>query len=230
MAGYETKTGDWRLRAVGGFVALLEQQFATDPYQLMGQLSAERGDGDWKFRLAADFYWYSQVDPLVSRNDGNAAVDSDGDGEPDAYVSNYGIGHALLGATYEGWKVPIVIGLDYLKNARAKISRDQGFAIGVAFGELEAPDLEGGKKGDWRLWYQFMYVGQDSVFSNFAQDDALLRTNARSHLFGATYMPRDRMYVRVWAMGSSRIHLGTEPTTTSDQYQWRFRFDVKFDF
>jgi len=230
FVGYDRESGGWRLRAVGGFVTLLEQQYATDPYQFMGQLSAEREKGDWKFRAAADFYWYSDADPLISRNDGNAEVDTDGDGVADAYVSNYGVGHALLGAIYKGWKVPIVLGFDYLQNARAKISRDKGFAIGVACGALEAPDLEGGHKGDWRLWYQFMYVGQDSVFSNFAQDDALLRTNARSHLFGATYMPLDRVYLRAWAMGSSRIHLGTDPTTDSNQYQWRIRFDVKFDF
>lgn len=81
-----------------------------------------------------------------------------------------------------------------------------------------------------RLYYQYSGIEQDSVFSPFAQDDFLLATNHRSHLFGLNYQFTDAIGLNLYALVSSRDETFPGSTTDSDSHQWRVRADLNVKF
>ena len=108
---------------------------------------------------------------------------------------------------------------EYIKNTRADIDADEGWALGLSLGSAA-------KKGDWRTYYQWQVIEQDAVFSAFAQDDFLFSTNHRSHLFGVNYQLTDKIGLHLWGLVSARDKTFNTPTTDSDSDQWRVRLDL----
>ena len=174
------------------------------------------------------WYWFNPTPEgnttVLGDNAGNATVDLTGDGVADAFESDFAILHPIISTTWqknERW--PVTVAAEYFWNTQAHNDRDQGFAIGASFGRQQ-------KKGDWRFDYQYQVIEQDAVFSVVAQDDFICQTNFAGHLASVWYTFTDDINLRLWALICSRDHLGTTPTTDSDQDQWRFRIDLNIRF
>lgn len=231
VLGYTyTDTGSFeRFDAYAGEYYLLEQGNADDAYITVVQLSARcKLCEHVKATAALGLYDYGSVSPdgsttLVGENSGNATVDLNGDGTPDRFQSHFQIWNPIVSCTYDGLDLPLTASAEYIYNADAENDRDQGYAIGAAYGRTE-------KQGDWRFYYQWQVVEQDAVFSPVAQDDFLLSTNHRSHIAGANYQIADNVGVQLWALVSSREATGSSATTDSDKDQWRVRLDLNVRF
>lgn len=212
-----------------GFTAgawdLQERRDGSDANMLVGELKGGFGlGGAATGTLATSYTYYGDTTPsdstdLVRENAGNAVVDTTGDGFPDEFVSDFGLWHTVLGVNYSGANAPLAFGAEYIKNTRANIDKDQGWAFGAAWGSAA-------KKGDWRAYYQWQVIEQDAVFSSFAQDDFLFGTNHRSHLAGVNYQLTDDIGLHLWALISARDETFNTPTTDSDDNQWRVRLDL----
>lgn len=209
---------------VGGYT-LLEQGGGKDAYLVVGELAGRMRLGESAHTtLATGYYLYGNPTPggastLLAENAGNAVVDTTGDGIPDEFVSDFGIWDTIVGLEHDGWSIPLKLSSEYIDNTRAETDRDRGWAAGVALGSSA-------EKGDWRAYYQWQVVEQDAVFSPFAQDDFLLQTNHRSHVFGVNYQLTAGIGLHLWALVSARDATGTTPTTDSEADQWRIRLDL----
>ena len=61
-------------------------------------------------------------------------------------------------AEMSGKSRPIVLSAQFFTNLDANIDKDKGFAAGIRLGNTKS-------KGDFKLYYNFQLVEQDSVFS-----------------------------------------------------------------
>jgi len=205
--------------------SLLEQGDADDANMLVGELKARFPLGEQgNATLSSSYTYYGDTTPdgasaLLNENAGNAVIDTNGDGTPDEFVSDFGIWHTILGTQYSGWKTPVTFATEYIKNTRAEIDADSGWAAGLSLGG-------NAKQGDWRAYYQWQVIEQDAVFSAFAQDDFLFSTNHKSHLFGVNYQLTDKIGLHLWGLVSARDETGTTATSDSDSNQWRVRLDL----
>jgi hypothetical protein len=208
-----------------GEYVLLEQA-RSDSRAFVAQASVHGKIGqNLKPSLALGYYRYGDLAPngsqaVVSESSGNATV---GAGANLNFASRFSILNPIAALRFEGGRQPIVLSAEYIKNLRANINDDQGWAVGAAIGAAR-------KRGDWRAYYQLQKVEQDAVLSVVSQDDFLFSTNHRSHLLGANYMVRDNLGFNLWTLASRRDRTGTTPTTDSDKLQWRLRLDANLAF
>ena len=225
VAGYSL-SDLWLLDSLdfrAGAYVLLEQGNGDDTFLFPFQVAAQfRVVENVTGNIAAGYYFYTNVDtsPLVSENRGNVTVDTDGDGRPDDYASEFGIVNPILAFTYTGGQFPVTVSGEYILNTEASIAEDQGWAVGVSAGSTR-------KRGDWRLYYQWQVLEQDSVFSPVTQDDFLLATNFRGHVFGGNYQILDKIGLHLWALVSQ---LDTRSPGASHRDEWRVRADLNVRF
>lgn len=205
---------------------LLLEQPVQDARSFVAQAAVHGKLGKyWKPSLALGYYRYgdltpSGAQPIVAENAGNATV---GAGPTLDFASRFSILNPIMALRYDKGRQPLVFSAEYIKNLKANIPQDSGYAFGAALGSAR-------KKGDWRTYYQWQKVGQDAVLSVVSQDDFLLQTNHRSHLLGANYQLRDNLGLHLWALVSQRENLGATPTTDSGKHQWRLRLDTNVAF
>jgi hypothetical protein len=213
----------WDL-TVGEYVLL--EQALSDARSFVAQAAVHAKLGkNWKPSVAVGYYHYGDLTPdgaqgIVNENSGNATV---GAGPTLDFASRFAILNPIVALRYEGGKYPIVLSGEYIKNLKAGIEQDQGWAVGIAIGSAR-------KKGDWRAYYQWQTVEQDAVLSLISQDDFLFQTNHRSHLLGANYQWRDNIGFHLWALVSQRDKTFPGLTTDSDKRQWRLRLDTNVSF
>ena len=213
------------LTVAAGSFFLLEQSGGDDAYALAGQVAGSLDlTEDASGSIALGYHHYGDPTPdgavsILSENTGNAVVDIDGDTFPDRFVSDFGILNPIVSVDYGGWALPARFSVEYVKNTRAEIDRDEAWAAGFSVGRSS-------NRGDWRGYYQWQIVEEDAVFSPVAQDDFLLTTNHRSHLAGINYQLSDKIGLHLWALVSARDHTSPGPTTMSDDEQWRVRLDL----
>jgi hypothetical protein len=199
---------------LGGFVLDELAASSHDPFLLAAQL---RFDSHWGSKIATsvgiaalaitrDENLDNKNVPNVNRgNTRNAA------GAP-AYNFNPIIADASLTYSLESFPAyigpfPIKFGGEYMHNPAAP-DRNDAFAAGVTFGKA-------GKKGLWELSYQYRYIGADSWYEEFPDDDfgAFYKmqqpnagfsgvgggygggTNVRGHVAKATYSPFDSLSI-----------------------------------
>ena len=146
--------------------------------------------------------------------------DTNGDGRPDRFTSAFRLLDYELGVRWTGLGKPLLVNTQYVRNHRAAISQDDGWAAGVAMGELLAPR-------DWRIHYQYQRIGRDGVFSPFVQDDFVYATAFRGHTGGFAYRAAPGVDLHAWVL----IARPEQPdASTLRDYQWRLRFDATFGF
>ena len=84
-------------------------------------------------------------------------------------------------------------------------------------------------KGDWRIYYQYQLVEQDAVFTPVVQDEFILATNFKGHVFGAKYQLTKQIQLHTWALVAQR----DQPIAAlgqTDQSQWKIRGDFLVNF
>jgi hypothetical protein len=230
-AGYKLSDLGW-LESVelhAGEYVLLEQAGAEEALASVGQVFAVGSVAEnTRLTVAAGYYLYTDATPggaddLLLESEGNATEDRNGDGEPDRFRADFGIFNPIAAVTYSGLLWPITAAVEYILNTEAGGGENQGWAAGVAAGSAK-------ERGDGWLYYQWQLVEQDAVFSPFAQDDFLFRTNHSSHAVGVNYQVLDGLGVHVWALFSQRDETSSGRTTDSDRDQWRVRIDFNVRF
>jgi hypothetical protein len=183
---------------------------------------------DLSAELAIGYYRYSDLEtdghPGFSSMDnaGNALIDTDGDMIPDKFASDFEIINPILSLFYGGWKLPLTLSGEYIKNLEAEIDDDEGWGIGAALGKT-------GDEGDWRFYYQYQVVEQDAVLSAVSQDEFLFSTNFKGHVFGTQYQLTKKIQLHLWALAAER----DKPVAVlgqNDQTQWKIRGDVVVRF
>lgn len=212
-----------------GEYILIEQGGADEALATVGQIGTRLRLGEsWKGLAALGYCFYTDATPegsqsLLGDDQGNALRDRNGDGNPDDFVSDFGILHPVLAFTYTGACCPITLAAEGFWNTRAETSRELGGALGIAFGSSS-------RQGDIKVAYQWQLIQQDAIFSPVAQDDFLLATNQRGHLLSFNYQVLDQVGLRAWLLVSEREDRGTLATTDSRHAQWRARFDINVKF
>jgi len=210
-----------RYDVVVGQYLLIEQNNAHDTSMSVAQASANIDLGEETTSTAAiGYYYYGATSPdgaaeLVGDNQGNQVTAG-------AYDSDFGIVNPILTVTQPISEVPVTLIGEFIANVRTG-DRKFGWALGAAAGTAAKP-------GDWRGYYQWQVVEQESIFSAFSNDDFLLATNHRSHVFGAKYRVVDKVVFHAWALASRPDHRGTTVTTDSLTDQWNLRFDIDISF
>jgi hypothetical protein len=218
-----------QLRFVAGQFIVEERGGAKDATALVLQGSGRVGLApDLSAELAVGYFRYSNLetdgDPGFSGTDnaGNALIDTDGDMIPDKFASDFEIINPIVSMTYGGWKMPLTLSAEYIKNLEAEIDDDEGFGIGAALGKT-------GDEGDWRFYYQYQVVEQDAVLSAVSQDEFLFGTNFKGHVFGSQYQLKKNIQLHLWALAAER----DEPIMAlgqNDQTQWKIRGDIVIKF
>ena len=218
--------GRWSVGLTAGGFVLLEQGRREDATSLVGQGSGEvEIAGGARLRGAVGLYDYNDLTPeataaLLVRNRGNAAEDTNGDGLPDRFVSAFRLVDYMAGVRFSRLPKPLLVHVEYVRNHQSAIPEDDGWAVGVAAGEL-------GAQGDWRSHYQYQRIGQDSVFSPFVQDDFVFATAFRGHVGGFVYRAASAFDLHVWALIAQSVHPLAPASST---HQWRLRFDATIGF
>ena len=153
-------------------------------------------DEHWSVKGAVGYYRYGDTEPadstaVVSDNNGNS-VNLAGT----KYLSDFQVLNPIASATFGGFDVPVTVSGEYIWNMGADgdtRDRDRGWAVGASVGGTQQP-------GDWYVFYQYQRIEQDAVFSPFSQDDFLLGTNFRGHVYGVKYKVTDRFSLRGWGL------------------------------
>jgi len=209
-----------------GVYTVLEEASTDDVFILTGEWAGRAKLGE-KEELSFGIGYASYTDPtpdgsrtLLAENAGNRLADRDGDGTADDFFSDFGILNPVVAVRSNRLAKPVLVSGELIRNARGRGGEDTGWALGASVGGTQ-------RKGDWRTYYQFQVVEQDAVFSPFAQDDFVLRTNHRSHVFGAGYQITDRVGLHLWGLVSERLERNPGQ---SDQHQWRGRLDLNIKF
>jgi Putative porin len=208
-----------------GSYVLQERSRNDNAYVAAGQVSIHKTLTDTLAgNMVLGYYSYSDLDmpDVLRHNGGNAVVDTNGDGTPDAFTSNFGILNPMASVTYTGWKKPITLSTEYMRNLRAQIADDTGWVLGIAVGTTK-------KRRDWKIYYQWQKIEQDAVFSLVSQDDFLWTTNFSGHVTGAKYQITDSIQLHLWALISQRDNPDRMAGQTR-QTQWRLRSDVNIKF
>ena len=212
-----------RVSATLGGYNVLYSSNGENVHALVGQVTAVADVSDeLEGRLSLGGYYYSDVNPggstsLIDANAGNAEVGGQ-------YVSQFALANPVLSVEGEVANQPLVASAEYVKNVRAEIDGDQGWAVGASYGSQT-------RQGDWRVYYQWQVLEQDAVFSPFGQDDFAHQTNFRGHVAGIKFMLTDKMGLHLWTLVSATDDISMlPPGLANDRDQWRLRLDLDTKF
>ena len=153
------------------------------------------------------------------QNRGNAVL-LDPEGSPIAFVSDFYILDSYLDLEYTGWSKPVTISGEFIHNFGANINQDSGFSVGVQLGKTK-------QAHDWRVYYQFQLIQQDSIFTPFSQDDFQLATNFWGHVAGIQYKIMKNMDIHLWVLISKPDKIIGD---LDDETNFRGRVDLTVGF
>jgi hypothetical protein len=209
-------------RFIAGEYMVLEQSGAEDAIAFFAEAAADfKFNDEMKGAASLAFYYFGDQTPdgstaLVAANRGNATTG----GTPNDFTSKFTLIHPIFSFTYTGMENPLTVGLEFFLNTDSGSGVDDtGWALGIAYGSP--------KKPLGKFYYQYMVVGQDSVYSPLVQDDFLLATNFTGHVFGWKKGLMKNLGMHLWG---SAVALEDGSTSANDDLRWRFRADFTFKF
>lgn len=171
--------GESRFEARGIYFAIDEAASARDSDMLGAQLLATAApSSDLKLTLAAAYYHY-RLGSVAGADSGDFRSNLFANGH---YLSEF---HLLDGIASINWnglgeRWPILLSADVVRNLGATVSANTGFNIELTAGRS-------GRRGDWRLAYNYSRVGVDAVFAAFSNDNLEIATNYELHGFGIAH-------------------------------------------
>jgi len=158
-------------------------------------------------------YWNldtAPVEKLLELNRGNATIDRNADGEPDAFAHNFALGEAFATLAYrlERWQLGGTGGV--LGNLNAPLEEATGRYVG-GFVEQRLDEFT------WRAYGQYQYVGRESVLTALSQDDFLLPSAFRGVVAGAKVTPIRWLSLHLWSLSAA---------SPQGRFQTRLRLDL----
>ncbi|RMG76476.1 MAG: hypothetical protein D6714_21325 [Bacteroidetes bacterium] len=191
-------------------------------------LHAHQGYFEWAFRpdqtlaLGSGFLFFQNIKNAdvsaltFDANAGNAVYEKLNIAGGDTlfsrhFESDFWLHDNFISWQYAGLPRPLRVKAQWVGNFGATHDRD-GYALGLSYGRLN-------EKGEWRIYYQFQNMGQESVFSPFVQDDFLAQTGYRAHVAGIAYALNAKTSLHLWGLFSKNT-LHPEPRAT------RIRLDL----
>ena len=213
-------------RLAGGVYLFAENKNGPEGVMPSAQASFHFQFGDAGGLMVAQGM-YAIVDPqpggaqaFVLENQGNALVDSDGDGVADAFASDFLVLNTLVSLELKGPGFGVQVGGEFIANAQTA-DDNLGFGVGV-----KVPINIGHDGCNIAPWFDFHQVGQEAVFSPLAQDD---------HQWGASGYRGISAGVN-WKyapFGDARVYVHAEQgldDDPSDPWATRLRLDLNFSF
>ncbi len=215
------------LRFVNGLYELSQFKTGTRKNWLFtSQLTGSLDIGTkWSVTASSGLYYYKNIKDLdvqaafIDGNDGNLQYEKSVVLQNDTvkrffYVSDFYLGHAFLHFKTTVRELPVIFKLQGLSNFGAQSER-LGYTAGMSLGQLK-------EAGDWYAYYQYNYLQRESVFTPFAQDDALIRSHTKGHIAGLAYNLKKKLSIHLWALMNRSLNGGS--------YQSRFRIDLNAKF
>ena len=207
------------IRAIGGLYVAGENANAQDIILGAFQVSTEADITDGIVaRGSAAYYEYGDpqaggAQDFIMENQGNALINGGTE-----FASDFSVLNMIGSVTFTELAVPVTLSAEFIHNFRAFSDQDTGWALGIAAGGTSKP-------GDYKVYYQYQDIQQESIFSAVAGDDFLQQTNYRGHVFGGSVRLTDAILLNIW-------NLVSEPISGSgdDDLFWRFRTDITFSF
>lgn len=217
------------IRLTGGLAPVLTLNDADEASLLYAQIWGEKKlSNEWVAGAGVTYWHWQNLNP-----DGNATLSTvynRGNATTGGlFDSEFHIIHPLVTLTYDDKNpsvglAPIIFSYEVHQNAGAfDANRDFGFLVGAAYGEA----MKTKSQWDWAIWYLWMDIQQDAVFSVVSNGDFQLGTNFRGHTFGLIFFPIE---------GNARVNAGfysdepLDPVGGTEKMQWRFRTDVVISF
>lgn len=181
---------------------------------------------DWNLTLASNFYYYANIkdleigDSFLDANEGNSTYEKNTtiDGEEISsfhYATDFHIMEHFALLRYDRFKMPLILKFQCVNNLAAE-ENNRGIIWGLSYGDLK-------KKNQWKIYYQYHKIYQDAVFTPYAQDDALSKSNSIGHIFGLAYNFHRLISIHAWGLLDSPIE-----GETGNQSRIRVELNVKF--
>ena len=191
------------------------------------QISTENNVGNRVTQVGIDDEQVGIVDPTSG---GSSAGDPVIDGSPQfVFDSKFSIVNPMFYVTYGDTDdsysryQPAQFVVEWFWNSRAfQRERNNGYSVTLAYG----PAIKTTNKGDWKIWYAWSEVEQESVFTPVAQDDFFQATNFRGGFLGAEIWPWQRSHIRLWLLSTKPII----KTTGREKTELRGRVDLTVNF
>lgn len=220
--GFDDVLGMDRLDVTIGQYVSIAQNDLDEGSIFVAQVSGRKGLSELVELVGTvGWYRYSDLTPdgsqvFVGDNRGNAVWRGE-------FQSRFSIVNPIASVTYRGFAMPLTWSGEWFQNIRAAHGEGTGWATGVAYGQAK-------RTGDYRVYYQYQELDQDSVLSPLAQDDFPLATNFRGHVFGLQYQVTDDLGVHLWGLLTEQRMQTDIFTNDDDHNEWRLRVDLNFKF
>jgi len=160
----------------------------------------------WDLSLA--YYGYSHTDEFLG-----------GTGTTPDYDILDLIGSVTLNDGGGPWK----LSFEGINNVSVSGEAGRGWALGAGWGTTA-------KQADWRAYYQYQQLGNDSVFGLVANDDFMVKSNFRGHASGVNYQFTDAIGLHFWTLISTPLDADLNAPGDTDGWSTRIRFDLNVKF
>jgi hypothetical protein len=216
----ETALDAWKILA--GTYLFVENKNDAEGVAVVGQTSFHFDLGDHvAFYFGGGIIYIVDPTPggdtvLLDENQGNATLDTDGDGEDDAFVADFAVVDVPLGVKLRFGAVGLDLGAQLLANL-AHDRDNLGFGFGVAVPiELEAADL--------RLvpYIDLKQLAREATFSAWMQDDHQQGLPYRGLVAGLKITPIRYLTIHAWGIFDQDLDNPADPWAT------RARLDLNF--
>jgi hypothetical protein len=151
----------------------------------VGQIVWRAGDPTvFSFEAAGAFWYFAPDDLKLFFGNGrpNLIRQNYASYDNTELLSNYRIADLLLRVRFSAGSVPVLVGLDGVKNFGVRGAADadgesEAFEGNVTVGRVGTP-------GNWRFFYTFQYVERDAVLGAYNTDDWWFHSWYRGHRVG----------------------------------------------
>ncbi len=166
--------------------------------------------------LSSGLYYYFNIkgqkanNSIFDPNGGNSTYEEVAYPDIQRYANNFFINENFILFKINNFKKDVTLKGEFIQNLGAT-QDNLGWVAGISIGSLQ-------NKNDFKLYYQYQDVQKDAIFSPFANDDILLQTDYKGHIFGMGYAIAKKISLHGWGL----IH----QTHSDNENRVRLRLDL----
>lgn len=169
-----------------------------------------------RFTVSSGLYYYFNIkgqqadNSIFDPNGGNSTYIDVVNPNIQRYSTNFFINENFLILKISNFKKDITLKTEYIQNFGASTD-NIGWVAGISVGSLKSAK-------DFKFYYQYQDIQKDAIFSPFANDDVLLQTDYKGHIFGIGLALAKKISVQGWGL----IH----QSQLVSENKMRFRLDL----